>query len=150
MAVLGIDFGLKRIGFAFSDAMHSVAFAGPVVTGSEEECIARIAQEAESRGATEIVVGLPKQMNGGESAMSARASEFAEKLRRAVSVKVVHWDERLTSLQAERAMLEGDLTRKKRKKRIDSMAAQLMLQNYLDSRRRLPPQSDPTGDEHEA
>lgn len=134
MAVLGIDFGLKRIGLAFSDAGNTIAFPGPAITGTEEERIAAIVREAESRAATEIVVGLPRHMNGGESDMSARAAEFAEKLGRAATATVIAWDERLTSVQAERAMLSGDLTRAKRKKRIDSLAAQLMLQSYLDSR----------------
>ena len=149
MAVLGIDFGLKRIGLAFSDPGNTIAFPGPTITGSEEECIAAIVQEAESRAATEIVVGLPKHMNGGESDMSARAGEFAEKLRRAATATVITWDERLTSVQAERAMLSGDLTRAKRKKRIDSLAAQLMLQSYLDSRHE-PQLPGTTEDEDEA
>jgi len=134
VSILGVDYGLKRIGLAFSDPDARIAFPGPVVTGSEEECIAEVAREAASRGADEIVVGRPVHMSGGESAMSVRAEAFAEALRGAAGVPVVMWDERLTSAQAERAMLSGDLSRKKRKKRIDSLAAQLMLQNYLDFR----------------
>ncbi|MFH1732179.1 MAG: Holliday junction resolvase RuvX, partial [Planctomycetota bacterium] len=84
--------------------------------------------------ATTIVVGLPKNMDGTEGEMSARAQAFADKLREATAADVVTWDERLTSRQADRAMLSGDLSRKKRKKRIDSLAAQIMLQSYLDSR----------------
>ncbi len=134
MTVLGVDFGLRRIGLAFSDPEGRIAFPGPVLGGSEGECIAEVAEEALSHGAGEIVVGLPVHMDGGASKMSARAAAFAAALRRAVSVPVITWDERLTSAQAERAMLSGDLSRRKRKRRIDSLAAQLMLQNYLDSR----------------
>ena len=135
MAVLGIDFGVKRIGVAFSDPSGTVAFPGLVITGGDEERIARITEEATSRGAELIVVGLPCHMNGSESEMGNQAAEFAETLRGATGVAVVTWDERLTSVQAERAMLAGDLSRRKRKKRIDSLAAQLMLQNYLDAHR---------------
>ena len=136
MVILGIDFGLKRIGIAFSNDGATIAFPGPVITGGEEQAVRQIAQEAESRNADKIVVGLPKNMDGTESEMSVRAEAFAEKLREAVSAKVVMWDERLTSVQADRAMLTGDLSRKKRKKRIDSLAAQLMLQSYLENRDR--------------
>ncbi len=134
MTILGIDFGLKRIGIAHAGDGASIAFPGPVVTGTEEEAVAKVAAEAASLGATTIVVGLPKNMDGSESEMGERANEFADKLREATGAEVVMWDERLTSRQADRAMLSGDLSRKKRKKRIDSLAAQIILQSYLDSR----------------
>lgn len=133
MAILGVDFGLKRVGLAFAGDNASIAFAGPVFTGAEDEVIERIAGEADSRHTTTIVVGLPKNMDGTDGEMSARAQAFADKLREATGADVVMWDERLTSRQADRAMLSGDLSRKKRKKRIDSLAAQIMLQSYLDS-----------------
>jgi len=135
MAILGIDFGLKRVGIAFAGDEASIAFPGPVVTGGENDVLAKVKAEAASRNAATIVVGLPKNMNGTDSEMSARAEAFADKLREATGVEVVMWDERLTSRQADRAMLSGDLSRKKRKKRIDSLAAQLMLQSYLDAQR---------------
>lgn len=132
MALIGIDYGLKRIGIAFSSA--TIAFPGPVITGSEDDCIAKIIKEAQSRGATEIVIGLPRNMDGSESEMSARVAAFAEKIRAATKIPVITWDERLTSVQADRAMLSGDLSRKKRKEKIDSMSAQIMLQSYIDSK----------------
>ena len=143
MTILGVDFGLQRTGLAFSNADDRVAFPGPTLTGAEDELVQQIAREAASRGASEIVVGLPRHLNGSDSEMSVLASVFAANLRRAVPVKVVTWDERLTSRQADRAMLTGDLSRKKRKKRIDALAAQLMLQNYLDSRLAALRQSGP-------
>jgi putative pre-16S rRNA nuclease len=134
MSILGVDFGLKRTGLAFSAEGTSIAFPGPVLTGSEDDVVRQITQEAKARGATEIVVGLPRNMDGSESVMSANARAFADKLAGVVSANVVVWDERLTSRQADRAMLSGDLSRKKRKKRIDSLAAQIMLQSYLDAK----------------
>lgn len=136
MTILGVDFGLKRIGLAFSDAGGRIAFAGPVLTGTEDECLARIAREAADRKAREIVVGLPRNMDGSLGEMSARVADFAAKLGKLTAAKVLTWDERLTSVQADRAMLGGDLSRRKRKQRIDSIAAQIMLQSYLDSRQK--------------
>jgi len=134
--ILGVDFGLKRIGTSFGGEETGVAFAGPVLTGGEEELLRGVVREAASHEASTIVVGLPRNMDGTESKMSARARAFGDKLHAATQAEIVMWDERLTSREADRAMLQGDLSRKKRKKRIDSMAAQLMLQSYLDSRPR--------------
>lgn len=133
MTVLGVDFGLKRTGLAFSDPGETIAFPGPLITGAQPDCVRQVAQEAAERGADTIVVGLPKHLDGSEGEMTRRAYAFADALRHAAEATVTTWDERLTSVQAERAMLSGDLTRKKRKRRIDSLAAQLMLQNYLDA-----------------
>ena len=134
MTILGVDFGLQRTGLAFSPEGTGMAFPGPVLTGSEDDVVRQVAQEAESRGATQIVVGLPQNMDGSESEMSANAQIFAARLAEVVSADVVTWDERLTSRQADRAMLAGNLSRKKRKQRIDSLAAQIMLQSYLDAK----------------
>ncbi|MFW6158011.1 MAG: Holliday junction resolvase RuvX [Planctomycetota bacterium] len=135
MTVLGVDFGWKRIGLAFSDRGDGIAFAGRVLTGTPDEAVDRIVDEARERNAETIVVGLPRNMNGTWGEMAEQATAFADRLRRATDAEVLTWDERLTSVQADRAMLRADLSRAKRKKRIDALAAQLMLQNYLDSRR---------------
>jgi putative Holliday junction resolvase len=134
--LLGIDYGRKRTGLAFSDPGGRIAFPGPLLTGGEAEVLAKVAAEAASRAAQAIVVGLPRNMDGSDSKMSRAAEAFAEKLRDATDSEVVTWDERMTSLQADRAMIDADLSRGKRRQRIDSMAAQLMLQSYLDARGR--------------
>jgi putative Holliday junction resolvase len=137
VVILGVDFGRRRTGLAFSDREETVALVGPVLTGgrSDDDRIREIAREAEERGAGRIVVGLPKSMDDSSSAMTRRARDFARKLAAAVPMDVVTWDERLTTAQAERAMVGADLSRKKRRKRVDSVAAQIMLQSYLDARR---------------
>ena len=89
-----------------------------------------------SNGVVEIVIGLPLNMNGTHSAKTKEAIEFTASLTKVVSVPVKTWDERLTSVQAERAMLEADISRAKRRKASDRLAAQFILQSYLDSRRR--------------
>jgi putative Holliday junction resolvase len=80
-----------------------------------------------------IVVGLPKNMNGTLGQQSEKVKSFVSELKRYFSGEIVYWDERLTTLSAHRAMLEADLSRKKRKKRVDQVAAVLILQSYLDS-----------------
>ena len=138
MTVLGIDFGLKRIGLAFSDPGGRIAFPGRVITGTPEAAVAEVAREAAERRAGTIVVGLPKNMDGSRGDMADRAAAFADALRAATVAEVDTWDERLTSVQADRAMLAGDLSRKKRKQHIDALAAQIMLQSYLDRARSKP------------
>ena len=136
MRIMGLDFGTKRIGVAISDellitaqGMESIMVAGGL---KDIEKIAGIAAE---NNVEEIVVGLPLNMNGTESKKTLETIAFIEKLRQAVSIPVKTWDERLTSIQADRAMLEADLSRKRRRELSDRLAAQLILQGYLDSKR---------------
>ena len=84
----------------------------------------------------EVIVGLPLNMNGTYSEKTKEAVLFVGELEKTVSVPVKTWDERLTSMQADRAMLEGDISRAKRRKLSDRLAAQIILQSYLDSRKR--------------
>ncbi|MFO7900913.1 MAG: Holliday junction resolvase RuvX [Planctomycetota bacterium] len=149
MTVLGVDFGWRRIGLAFSDRREGIAFAGRVLTGTPDEAVDRILDEARERDAETIVVGLPRNMNGTCGEMAEQATAFADRLRRATDAEVLTWDERLTSVQADRAMLRADLSRQKRKSRIDALAAQLMLQNYLDSRHTSSPGRSGEPDETE-
>lgn len=135
MRILGIDYGERRIGLAVGDTEVGIANGLPTLERSSPaadaiEPLRRIARE---QGAQRIVVGVPVNMNGtlGERARAAMA--FAQRLRDALGIEVETWDERLTSRQAERAMLEGDLSRSKRKERVDRLAAQLILQSYLDA-----------------
>ncbi len=138
MTVLGVDFGTRRIGLAFSDPDERIAFPDRILTGTPESAIAEITNAADERTADTIVVGLPRNMDGTHGEMAERATAFADELSDATPAEVVTWDERLTTAQAERAMLGGDLSRKKRKKRRDALAAQLLLQSYLDSRNQPP------------
>ena len=136
MTVLGIDYGDRRIGLAISDSTGLIASGlatlerrGPSVDVTDE--IRRVCDE---HGVERIVVGLPINMDGSHGPRAQTTLEFVERLREAVDVEVETWDERLTSVQADRLMLAADLSRKKRKKRIDRLAAQIMLQSYLDAR----------------
>ncbi|MFZ2644099.1 MAG: Holliday junction resolvase RuvX [Verrucomicrobiia bacterium] len=134
MKMLGIDYGQSRIGVAASDETGTLALpleqvdAEPLARACE-----RIAVLARERGVERIVVGMPRNMDGsyGPAAESVRA--FIAVLKKTVSLEIVSWDERLSTAQAERAMLEADYSRKRRRAQRDALAAQLILQNYLDA-----------------
>jgi len=141
MRTLGIDFGKKRVGLAVSDETGTIAQSLDYLDGGSDDAVSKsIVQLASGRGVTKIVVGVPLSMNGQPSAQTERSLRFIETLRKSTSLPVERWDERLTTKQAERALLEGDVRRKDRKEKIDKLAAQLMLQSYLDARNQVPPE----------
>lgn len=131
---LGIDYGRKRMGFAVSDPDGIVATPLRVATVSgfkaaldtTVDCISDV--EAE-----EVVVGLPLNMDGTESEISREVQDFVAQLSERISQPVYTWDERLSSMQSERVLIEANVSRAKRKKVKDKLAAQLILQSYLDS-----------------
>jgi len=150
--VIGIDLGEVRVGVAASDPEGKVALPLTLLDGRDEKAlIASIASLAEEREAAEIVVGLPRNMDGSYGPRAEAARRFRDLLAESVPIAVAMWDERLTSVQAERAIrtVEGKESRKggrvKRrggappakgeKGRIDRVAAVLILQSYLDSKR---------------
>lgn len=135
MRLMGLDYGDRRIGVAISDEMGWTAQGHSVIERRKpEEDMEKIRQIAESSGVTEIVLGLPKNMNGTIGPRGEICIAFAESLRDILQMPVHLWDERLTTVSAERALLEADVSRKKRKQVIDKMAAALILQNYMDSK----------------
>lgn len=131
----GIDYGTKRIGVAVSDRRQSLA--SPVENyqrngvEAESRWFRQFAQREELVG---FVVGLPVHLDGGESAKSREARAFAQWLHELTQLPVVFCDERYTSKQAEQMLIEVDMPRKKRKQRLDKLAAQIMLQGFLESR----------------
>jgi putative Holliday junction resolvase len=130
---LAIDFGMKRIGLAVSDALGITAQGLPTLPRTRLEDDLRKIQELTVEYSTErVIVGNPLGHGGGETAMSRKAAEFAEKLRRRVSCPVDLRDERLTSVQANRALRDSGLTLGKRLRAVDRVAATLLLQGYLD------------------
>ncbi|QDU42204.1 Putative Holliday junction resolvase [Symmachiella dynata] len=132
--LLGIDFGTKRIGVAISTPEQTIA--SPLENYSRRtkpldgEFLSKIANEYRVVG---LVVGLPVHMSGDESEKSRQARNFGKWLSHLTKLPVRYWDERHTSLIAELYLHEADLSNKKRKARMDMVAAQIMLQNYLDS-----------------
>lgn len=130
-----MDFGRKRIGVAMSDPMAIVAQGvKSIIVQDEALAVDEICALIKENEVGEVVVGLPLNMDGSESRMSKEAAVFAEKLKVRSGAPIKMWDERLTSLQIERDLVFMDVSRAKRKKINDMLAAQIILQNYLDSR----------------
>lgn len=135
--IIGLDVGEKRIGVALSDELAIAAHPFTVIVrdGLEKDLrkIEEIFQEYSVAG---IVVGLPLNMNGTIGESAKRVLSFTDSLKKKLPVSVETWDERLTTVSSEKVLLEADLSRQKRKKVIDKVAATLLLQCYLDNRRR--------------
>ncbi len=136
MRAMSLDVGTKTIGVATSDLLMMIA--GGVETirrTSLQKDFERIAQLIKEHEVDTIVVGYPKNMNGSVGERAQMCEEFAEELRqRFPDLKVVLWDERLSTVAAEKVLVDADMRRKKRRQVIDMMAAVVILQNYLDSR----------------
>jgi putative Holliday junction resolvase len=134
MRWLGLDYGDRRIGVALSDELGWTAQGLEVIENRSEEFVfERIAQLVIANEVTGIVLGLPKNMNGTIGEKGQTCQLFAEKLRERLNLPVRLWDERLTTVSAQRTLIEADVSRKKRKQVIDKMAAAIILQNFLDS-----------------
>lgn len=134
MRLLGIDPGERRIGIAVSDPGRSIASpAGAIERGDPAETLWRIGDAARRHEAAGIVVGLPLNMDGSEGPAARSARGFADSLRAALNLPVFLWDERLTTAEADRFLKSAGLSRRKRSLRVDGIAAQRILQSYLDS-----------------
>lgn len=133
---MGLDVGSKTVGVAISDAFGWTAQGLKTIQINEEQHefgfdeLGTIIKEHE---VSKIVVGLPKNMNGTIGPRGEASQRFAEELEKLFGLPVILWDERLTTMAAERVLLEADLSRKKRKQVIDKMAAVMILQGYLNS-----------------
>lgn len=132
--ILAFDFGEKRIGVAVSDGLNITAQSvGVIERRGIKNDIKKIQALVQEYKAEKLIVGLPLNMNGTEGKSANLAIDFAEELKKEIGINVEMVDERLTTSQGERMFLDADLSRKKRKKNIDKIAAQLILQNYMDS-----------------
>jgi putative Holliday junction resolvase len=136
MRVLGIDYGRRRIGLALSDEAGILASPLPTyVRGrSEDRDIGALKRLIERHGVSAIVVGLPLNMNGSRGEMAREAEAFADRIQQATGLPVESFDERLTTREAERVLLEADLPRRRRKELRDSLSAVLILQGHLARR----------------
>jgi len=135
MRWMGLDYGDRRIGVAVSDEMGWTAQGLEVVERrSPQYDMERLEGIVKAYGITEIVLGLPKNMNGSIGPRGDICIAFADDLREKLQLPVHLWDERLTTVSAQRTLLEADVSRKKRKQVIDKMAAALILQGYMDSK----------------
>ncbi len=136
MRILGLDVGEKTIGVAVSDELGFTAQGIEVIQRKGRKVdLKRLEEIIQAYTIEEIVVGLPKNMDGTIGPRAEMTQDFAEVLEKRFTLPVQFWDERLTTVSAEKTLLEADVSRKKRKKVIDKMAAMLILQGYLDRKR---------------
>ncbi len=138
MRIMGLDFGSKTVGVAVSDSLLITAQGLEIIRRKEENklrrTLARIEELIEEYEVEEIVLGLPRNMDASEGVRVELTREFQEKLERRTGLQVTLWDERLTTVSAEKIMMESGVRREKRKDYVDKIAATLILQGYLDSR----------------
>ncbi|MEW9049526.1 MAG: Holliday junction resolvase RuvX [Neobacillus sp.] len=137
MRIMGLDVGSKTVGIAVSDELGWTAQGLKTLKIDEEKNkfgFEEIGQIIKEYGISKVVIGLPKNMNGTIGPRGEASKQFAEEIESQFAVPTVLWDERLTTMAAERVLLEADVSRKKRKKVIDKMAAVMILQGYLDSK----------------
>jgi putative Holliday junction resolvase len=128
---LGIDHGSVRTGIAMSDEL--AMFASPLETVETPKAISRICEITQKHQIQSIVVGMPRNMDGTYGPKCDEVKAFIEKLKARCAIPIRTWDERLTTRSAERMLIEADVSRKKRKEIIDKIAAQQILQSFLDS-----------------
>jgi putative Holliday junction resolvase len=136
MRLLGLDVGDKTIGVALSDESATLASGLPTIrrAGLKKD-LRELAELARGRDVGTVVVGLPRRLDGSEGPQAGKVRAFVESLKASVKVPVVTWDERLTTVAAEHALVEGGVSRGRRKELVDKVAAVLILQNYLDYRK---------------
>jgi putative Holliday junction resolvase len=135
MRILALDHGSKRIGVAISDETRTIAQplefipAGPFASFLE-----RLKQLIREKEADLILIGLPRNMDGSYGPAAEKVQTFVGVLANAITIPIQTWDERLTSAQANRVLIQGGARRDKRKQKVDQMAAAILLQSYLDSK----------------
>lgn len=138
MRIMGLDYGSVTCGVAISDQLLITAQGIEVIRRKQEnklrQTLARIEELIKEYEVEEIVLGYPKNMNNSEGDRAKKSLEFAQMLKRRTGLNVIMWDERLTTVAAHNALIEGNVRRDKRARVVDKIAAVFILQGYLDSR----------------
>ena len=136
MRIMGLDFGSKTVGVAVSDPLFVTAQSVEIIRRKSEnklrQTLARIEELVREYEVEEIVLGYPKNMNNTVGERGEKTEEFKQMVERRTGLPVVLWDERLTTVAADRAMIEAGIRRENRKKYVDRIAATFILQGYLD------------------
>lgn len=138
MRWMGLDFGTKTVGVAISDELGITAQPIETITRKANtklrRTLARIEQLVDEYSVTEIVLGYPKNMDNSEGTRVEQTKQFGQMVEKRVNLPVIFWDERLTTVESERILIEANIRRENRKAYIDQMAAVLILQSYMDAR----------------
>jgi putative Holliday junction resolvase len=133
--VLGVDFGQARIGVAISDELGMLAHPVETIPGARiNDAAKRVAEIARERDVERVIIGMPRHMNGELGTAAAEATAFADKLRPLLQCPITMWDERLSTTAANRALRDAGQKTKRTRGIVDQVAAQMILQGYLDSR----------------
>jgi putative holliday junction resolvase len=133
MRILAIDHGSKRMGIAISDELQMIAQPVEFIPAEPfADFLVRLKELLREKQVELIVVGMPRNMNGSYGPAALKVQDFVAALKNAVTVPIRTWDERLTSAQANRFLLEGNVRREKRKQKVDQTAAAILLQSFLD------------------
>jgi putative Holliday junction resolvase len=131
--ILGLDFGRARIGVAISDELQMLAHPLETIPANEEPA-SRVAEIVREKQVDHVVAGIPRQMNGQIGTAATEVLEFVDKLRAILPCPVVTWDERLTTVAAHRALRDAGKKTRHTRAYVDQVAAQIILQTYLDRR----------------
>lgn len=135
MRIMALDVGSRTIGVACSDALYMTAQGVETIRRTSwAEDFERLLQLINDYEVEEIVVGMPRNMNGTKGERAEKTEEFVERLKEVTTLPITYWDERLSTVMAERSLIAADVSRRKRKAVIDKMAAVVILQGYLDRR----------------
>lgn len=138
MIILSVDYGDKRTGIAVCDKLEMLASPVCVLTEWNAETLAeKIIDIAKQKNAEQIVIGLPRNMDGSKGFRAEACEELGELVKSKCEIPVSFWDERLTTVSAHRILSENNVRGKKRKSVVDAVAAEIILQNYIDSRKNL-------------
>lgn len=134
MRILGLDYGTRRIGVALSDELGLIAQPLEFIPAEPfAALLERLRELIRQREVMLLVVGLPRNMDGSYGPAALAVQEFVTVLRDAVAIPIRTWDERLTTAQANRALIEADVKRRQRREKVDQTAAAILLQSYLDA-----------------
>ena len=142
MRILAVDHGSKRIGIAVSDELKMIAQPLEFIPAEPFAAfLARLKELLREKEVELVLVGLPRNMDGTYGPAALKTQEFVAALKEAISIPIKTWDERLTSVQANRLLIQGGVRRQQRKEKVDQMAAAILLQSYLDGSSNRPPGS---------
>ena len=134
MRILALDHGTKRIGVAISDEMQMIALPLEFILAEPfANFLTRLKEIIREKEVEQILVGLPRNMDGSYGPAALKVQEFVAVLKETIAIPIKLWDERLTSTQANRFLIQAEMRRDKRKQKVDETAAAILLQSYLDS-----------------
>jgi len=134
MKIIGLDYGSKRLGFAVSDPSETMALVlSTVEVKGKKDAIRAVMEVCEEQEADKLIIGLPRNMDGSIGPMAEEVKSFSIELRGILKIPVENYDERLTTAMVERSLIDQDVSRARRKGVRDKLAAQAILQGYLDS-----------------